>query len=259
MELERIKKQAQLKLKNNLCNKICAREDECHSYKGKCKIASRDTRCLPYDDCKKQCWYIDCNRNCDCTYNDEPQAAKRPCVKRPNYCNRKDIWHNNQPKKLGHERPKSIDKAPSPINSFPDKLAKHSWADYSENLANQRKQAPQSAVSAHHGAVNNRYLSDDNNRSPMEADHMEAVNDQSLDRHSLSNYNNNTFVTFKAPPPPACKKASEKVKRDNKSVKNKKKTVTSSNDNGKTMMYTQPFAASAKGLDKPLAFSLEED
>ncbi len=43
MELERIKKQAQLKLKNKLCDKIRAREDERHSYQEKHKIASRDT------------------------------------------------------------------------------------------------------------------------------------------------------------------------------------------------------------------------
>jgi hypothetical protein len=92
----------------------------------------------------------------------------------------------------------------------------------------------------------------------MESDHMEAANNQSLNHCSLSNYNNNAFVTFEAPPSPACKKATEKVERDNKLVKNKRKTITSSNDNGKAMTYTQPFAVSAKGLVKPLTFSLED-
>jgi hypothetical protein len=50
MELERIKKRAQLKLKNELPNKICAREDERRSYQAKREIASRNTRCRPYDD-----------------------------------------------------------------------------------------------------------------------------------------------------------------------------------------------------------------
>jgi hypothetical protein len=93
----------------------------------------------------------------------------------------------------------------------------------------------------------------------MKLDHTEAVGDQNLDRRSFSNYNNDAFVTFKAPPPPACKEAAEKVKRNNKSAKNKRKAVTSSNDNGKDMAYTQPFADLAKGLDKPLAFSLESN
>ncbi len=93
----------------------------------------------------------------------------------------------------------------------------------------------------------------------MVLDHTDPANDQSLDRHSFSNYNNNTFVTFKAPPPPACKKAAEKVKCNNKLAKNKKKAVTSSNDNGKDMAYAQPFATLAKGLDEPLAFSSEND
>jgi hypothetical protein len=93
----------------------------------------------------------------------------------------------------------------------------------------------------------------------MESDHTEAVDDQSLNRCSLSNYHDDAFVTFEAPPPPACKKAAEKVERDNKLVKNKRKTITSSKDNDKVMTYTQPFPASAKGLDEPLAFSLEGD
>ncbi len=93
----------------------------------------------------------------------------------------------------------------------------------------------------------------------MELDHTEAVDDQSLDCHSLSDYNDDAFMTFKAPPHLACKKAAEKVERDNKLVKNKRKIVTSSNNNCKAMTYTQSFAASAKGLDEPLAFSSEDN
>ncbi len=88
---------------------------------------------------------------------------------------------------------------------------------------------------------------------------MEAGDDQSLDCCSLSNYNNNAFVTFEAPPPPACKKVAEKVECNNRSAKSGKKATAPSNDSGKAMAYTQPFAASAKGLNKPLAFSLEDD
>jgi hypothetical protein len=85
------------------------------------------------------------------------------------------------------------------------------WANCSKNPANQWKQAPQSAVSVHHAAVNNCYLSN-NNGSPMESDHAKAVEDQSLNCCSFSNYKDDAFVTFEAPPSPAHKKMAEKVK-----------------------------------------------
>jgi hypothetical protein len=66
-------------------------------------------------------------------------------------------------------------------------------------------------------------------------------------------------VTLKAPPPPSRKKAAEKVKCNYKSAKSKKKAIASSNNNSKDMAYVQPFAALAKGLNKPLAFSLESN
>jgi hypothetical protein len=69
-------------------------------------------------------------------------SGKAPYIKCPGYCNKKDDCHDNQPKKLGYEKPKS-GKVPCPIHFFPDKPAKHSWAKHSKNLANQRKQALQ--------------------------------------------------------------------------------------------------------------------
>jgi hypothetical protein len=128
-------------------------------------------------------------------------------------------------------------------------------ANCSKNLATQRKEAPQSAVNARHAAINNPYLSNDD-RSPMELDHTEAADNQSLDHCSSSNYDN-IFVTFEASPTPVRKKAAEKVKCGNKLAKNNRKAIASSNDNGKDMVYAQPFTALAKGLDNPLAFSLE--
>jgi hypothetical protein len=53
MELERIKKQAQLQLKNKLLDKIPAREDEHLSYRVKREISLRDTQRRPYDDRKE--------------------------------------------------------------------------------------------------------------------------------------------------------------------------------------------------------------
>jgi hypothetical protein len=42
MELERIKKYAQLKVKTNLCKKICICKDNCRTYCTKRKLASRN-------------------------------------------------------------------------------------------------------------------------------------------------------------------------------------------------------------------------
>ncbi len=71
----------------------------------------------------------------------------------------------------------------------------------------------------------------------MELDHTEAVDDQSLDRCSFSNYNDDAFVTFKAPPPPAHKKIAEKVERDNRLAKSGKKATAPSNNDGKAVAY----------------------
>jgi hypothetical protein len=99
---------------------------------------------------------------------------QHPRVEHLGYRDRKDDRRDNQSKKLGYEKPKSNSKVPCPIHSFPDKLAKHSWADCSKNPANQKKPAPQSAVNAYHAAINNCYLSNDD-CSPMESDHTEAA------------------------------------------------------------------------------------
>jgi hypothetical protein len=134
----------------------------------------------------------------------------------------------------------------------------HTWANCSENPANQKKLASQSAVDAHHTMNKNRYLSDDN-CSAMESDCTEAANNQSLDRCLSSNFDN-AFVTFLAPLPPGWKKAAEKVKHRDKPAKKKRKTIAaSSNDDGKGMAYAQSTLASAKGLEEPLAFSLDSD
>jgi hypothetical protein len=50
MELEGIKKRAQLKLKNKLCNKICVCKDERCTYWAKRKITSRNARRCLYDN-----------------------------------------------------------------------------------------------------------------------------------------------------------------------------------------------------------------
>jgi hypothetical protein len=140
------------------------------------------------------------------------------------------------------------------------------WADCSKNPANQQKQTPQSVVNAHQAAINKCYLRDDD-RSPMKSDNTEATNNHSLNRCLASDYNN-AFVSFEAPhplvsfeapppPPPVRKKVAEKVTHHNRLAKSGKKATAPSNKDSKAMAYAQPFAASAKGLDEPLALSLE--
>ncbi len=101
----------------------------------------------------------------------------------------------------------------------------------------------------------------------MKSDNTEATGNHSLDHRSTSNYDNafasfeapQPLITFKAPPPPARKKAAETVEHHNRSAKSGKKATAPSNDDGKAMAYAQPFAALAKGLNEPLAFSSESD
>jgi hypothetical protein len=112
-------------------------------------------------------------------------------------------------------------------------------------------------VDAHHAAIDNHYLSNDN-CGLMELDHTEAANNQSLD-HCLSSDYKDAFIKFLASPPPKCKIAAEKVERGNKSAKKKRKTIASSNNDGKDMAYAQSALASAKGLEEPLVFSSESD
>ncbi len=184
--------------------------------------------------------------------------AKRPHIKCPRYRDRKDDRCNNQPKKLGYVKPRSNGKVSCPIHSFPDKPAKHSLAKCSK-IWPTRGSRPRKARSTHITLPLTIATLVMTTAVQWSWTTQKAVDDQSLNRCSFSDYKDNVFVTFKAPPPPACKKAAEKVKHNNKLAKNNRKTVTSSNNNGKDMAYAQPFAALAKGLDKPLAFSSESN
>ncbi len=83
-------------------------------------------------------------------------------------------------------------------------------------------------------------------------------NNQSLDPCSSSNYDD-AFVTFKALPPPAGKKTTEKVKRSSKLAKNKRKTIASSNNNARTwcmpsLSWPQPKASMSPWLSLQKAF-----
>jgi hypothetical protein len=118
MELKHIKKHAHLKFKSELHDKICTRKDKRHTNQAKRELASRDTQCHPNDCREERRWYINRNRDCNCAYVDKRQAAKCPHIKHSGNCNRKDNCRDNQPKKLGYEKPKSNSKVPCPIHSF---------------------------------------------------------------------------------------------------------------------------------------------
>jgi hypothetical protein len=210
MELKLIKKRAHLKLKNKLYNKICTHKNKPCTYRAKRKIASHDAQRHPYDNRKEQCWYIDRNCDHDCAYDNKHLAEKHPRIEHSGNHDRKDNCCDNQPKKLGYEKPKSKGKVLCPNHSTLDKLAKHSWADCSENQENQKKPALRSMVNAHHAAIDNRYLRNDDS-SPMESDHMEAANNQSLGRCLSSNYDN-AFVTSKLLPPLPARKRQRRLK-----------------------------------------------
>jgi hypothetical protein len=214
--------------------------------------ASLHARCYSYGDCNAQCRYI--KRNCNCNYDDKRQSAKCPSIKRSTH-KRKDDHCNNQPKKAGYKKPRSNGKVRGPIHSFPDKPARHTWAECLENLANQKKPASQSTVDAHHTLINNCYLSNDDG-SAMDSDCTKAANnkDRSINRRLFSNFDDN-FATFLAPPLSVCTKAAEKnVERSDKPAKKKRKTIaaSSSNSNEKHMAYAQSTLSSAKGLKEPL-------
>jgi hypothetical protein len=125
-----------------------------------------------------------------------------------------------------------------------------------ENLANQKKPALQSTVDAHHTAIKNCYLSNDD-WSAMDSNCMEAANDnRSINRCLYSNFDND-FTTFLDCPPSARKKGAERnVECKEKPAKKKRETIaaSSSNSNNKDMSYTQSTLAFAKGLKEPLAF-----
>jgi hypothetical protein len=99
--------------------------------------------------------------------------AKCPCIECSS-CNRKYNWHDNQPKEAGYKNHRSNGKVPCPIHSFPDKLARHKWAECLENLVNQKKPALQSAVDARNTTIDNCYLSNDG-RSVIDSYHTKAA------------------------------------------------------------------------------------
>ncbi len=106
--------------------------------------------------------------------------------------------------KMGYKKSRSNSKVLSPIHSFLDKQAKHTWVECSINADNQTNLTSQSAMDAHHAAINKCYHGNDD-RSRMDSSPTGAVDDNgSVNRCLFSN--NNNFATFLAPPLPAHKK-----------------------------------------------------
>ncbi len=76
-----------------------------------------------------------------------------------------------------------------------------------------------------------------------------------LNHRSPSNYNNNAFMTFEAPPPPVHKKVAEKVERNNKLAKNKRRRpLTSLTTVARTWCMTSLLRPWPKASTSPWLF-----
>jgi hypothetical protein len=163
--------------------------------------------------------------------------------------------------KLGYKKSRSNGKVLCPIHSFPDL-----WQCICglSALRIRPTRESQYVVDAHHAAIDNCYLSNDN-RSGMDISHMGAIDDNgSVDRCLFSNSNNN-IATFLAFPLPARKKkgAEGNVKCREKPAKKKRKTIAAldydSNEKDRVYAHSILALASAKGLKEPLVFPLNSN
>ncbi len=75
---------------NELHNKICVHKNKGCTYRAKRALASRNARRHSYNNPDEWCHYNKQDCNCDCTYNNNYQLAKHPCIKRSITFNRKD-------------------------------------------------------------------------------------------------------------------------------------------------------------------------
>ena len=107
--------------------------------------------------------------------------------------------------KMGYKKSRSNSKVLSPIHSFLDKQAKHTWVECSTNVDNQTNPTLQRAMDTHHAAINKCYHSNDD-RSGMDSSPTGAVDDNGSVNRCLFSNNNNNFATFLDPPLPAHKK-----------------------------------------------------
>jgi hypothetical protein len=133
MELKCIKKCTHLKLKCELCNKIVHARTSVEPTKQRVSllyVMPKAALTMP----------AMCNIGTSIAIA-FAIALTTTNIERSSNCNRKDDRCNNQPKNLGYEKPRSNSKVQCSIHSFPDKPAKHSWADCSKNLAGQPDEA----------------------------------------------------------------------------------------------------------------------
>jgi hypothetical protein len=87
------------------------------------------------------------------------------------------MLQNQQPNRVCYRKNRSNGKILCRIHSFPNKPARHTWAECSENLINQWKPALQIVVDAHQTAINNCYLRDDDHSSMDSSDTEASDND----------------------------------------------------------------------------------
>jgi len=140
-EVKRLKKCLLRKAPEDLLCKVHDAANDCRTYRAKREIARRDDqRCYNVDHNRDRRQYIvddrDDNGRCS-SRGPSKQARDKRCSERE-----KNRDRNNQPsdRKLALAgQAKGNSGTPCALHSYPDRLAKHAWADCSENLANQKK------------------------------------------------------------------------------------------------------------------------
>jgi hypothetical protein len=140
-EVKRLKKCLLCKASEDLLCKVRDAANDCRTYRAKREIARRnDQRCYDVDHNQDRRQYIDDNRD------DNGRCSSREPSKQPRDKRRsereKNRDHNNQPsdRKLALAgQAKGNSGTPCALHNYPDRPAKHAWADCLENLANQKK------------------------------------------------------------------------------------------------------------------------
>ena len=140
-EVERLKRRLLRKASEDVLCKVCDAADDRRTYRAKREIARRnDQRRYDGDRNRDRRRYINDARN-DNGRCSSRGTSKQPCDERRSE-REKNCVCNNQPfdrKSASAGQAKGNGGTPCALHSYPDRPAKHAWADCSENPANQKK------------------------------------------------------------------------------------------------------------------------
>ena len=140
-EVERLKRRLLRKASEDFRRKVRDAADNRHTYRAKREIVRRNDRRRYDGDCNR-----DRQRYIDDDRDNNGRRSSRGTSKQPRDKRRsereKNRDRNNQPfdrKAASAGRAKSNGGIPCALHSYPDRPAKHAWADCLENPANQKK------------------------------------------------------------------------------------------------------------------------